>query len=1031
MSSTAQPRTAGQLDQATGPTAGQPNRLAAAGLIDRSRLLPFEFDGKPYTGFHGDTLASALLAAGVRLVGRSFKYHRPRGVLTAGSEEPNALVELRGGARREANTRATVAELFEGLEAHSQNRWPSLAFDVGAINSIFSPLFVAGFYYKTFMWPAAMWEKLYEPVIRRAAGLGRASTEPDPDGYEKAHAFCDVLVIGAGSAGLAAALSAGRSGARVILCDEDFLLGGRLNADRREIDGRSGSAWARSVEAELASMPDVRILRRTTVFGAYDSGMFTDRATHDNGLLKGKSGGRTFGALERVSDHLPVPPAHQPRQRLWKIIAKHTVLAAGAIERPIVFGGNDRPGVMMASAVRAYVNRFGVTPGQRVALFTTTDDGWRTAFDLANSRVAVEAVIDARGEIAPTLLAQAKLIGTRVLCGAQVVDVHGARGIAGITVRNRYNRLEKVNADTLAVSGGWNPSVAISTHLGGRSKWSDYISAFVPGDLPRGMAVVGAAAGSFSLTDTLREGAAAGAAAAEAAGFSVPAPQQWRADDEATGVTPLWQVSQSRSKAFVDFQHDVTPEDVALAAREGFRSVELLKRYTTLGMATDQGKTSNVNGHAIMAALTERAIHEVGTTTFRPPYTPVALGAFAGPHRGKHFRPTRLTASHGWARERGATFVEVGQWLRAQWYAAPGEKDWLETVVREVKTVRSSVGVCDVSTLGKIDIQGPDAGVFLDRVYINLFSTLPVGKVRYGLMLREDGIVMDDGTTARLEADHYVMSTTTANAAKVMQHLEHARQVLWPELDVQIVSVTEQWAQYSIAGPNARRLLERLLDGAIDVSNAAFPYLACAKFSWRGVTARLFRISFSGELAYELAVPARYGDAAIRAIMTAGEEFGVAPYGTEALGVMRIEKGHVAGNELNGTTTAEDLGLGRMMSKKKDYIGRVLAGRPGLTDPNRAVLVGVKPVDRSARLYAGAHFLTLGTQPALENDQGYITSVAFSPMLGHWIGLGLLTLGPQRVGERIRAHSPVRGGDVEVEVVSPVFFDPDSARLKD
>jgi methylglutamate dehydrogenase subunit C len=995
--------------------AGEPNRLAGAGLIDRSRLLSFQFDGRRYTGFEGDTLASALLAAGVRLVGRSFKYHRPRGILTAGSEEPNALVELRGAARREANTRATVAELFDGLDARSQNRWPSLALDVGAMSSLFSPLFVAGFYYKTFMWPAALWEKLYEPAIRRAAGLGRASDEADPDTYEKAHAFCDVLIIGAGPAGLAAALAAGSSGARVILCDEDFLLGGRLNGDRHEIDGLSGHSWARQVEAELLANSEVRILRRTTVFGVYDGGM---------------SGARIFGALERVSDHLPVPPAHQPRQRLWRIIAKRTVLAAGAVERPIVFGGNDRPGVMLAAAVRTYVNRFGVTPGRRAALFTTSDDGWKTAFDLAAAGVRVAAIIDARSVVSPVLQGAARRIDTRVLCGAQVVDARGARGLDRITVRDRAGQLSHFHIDTLAVSGGWNPNVALCTHLGGRPRWSEAIAAFIPGDVPRGMAVVGAAGGSFCLADALREGATAGGEATQATGFKTVKHPEPHVSDELTAVLPLWSVSASKTKAFVDFQHDVTREDVALAAREGFRSVELLKRYTTLGMATDQGKTSSINGHAIMAALTERAIPEVGTTTSRPPYTPVALAAFAGIHRGKHFKPMRLTSGHAWAQERGATFMEAGEWLRAQWFAAPGETDWLKIISREVKAVRSSVGVCDVSTLGKIDIQGADAAAFLDRVYINLFSTLPIGRVRYGLMLREDGLVMDDGTSAHLEANHYIMSTTTANAAKVMRHLEHARQVLWPQLDVQIVSVTEHWAQYAIAGLNARRLLERLLGDAIDVSNTAFPYLACAEFSWRGVPARLFRISFSGELAYELAVPARYGDAAIRAIMAAGEAFAVVPYGIEALGVMRIEKGHVTGNELNGTTTAADLGLGRMMSKKKDFIGRVLARRAGLTDPDRPALIGIKPADKSARLYAGAHFLVPGAEVSLKNDQGYVTSVAFSPMLGHWIGLGLLMRGPQRLGERIRAHSPIRGGDVEVAVVSPVFFDPDGARLR-
>jgi heterotetrameric sarcosine oxidase alpha subunit len=1000
---------------ASGQHAGrEPNRLDGCGLIDRSRPLSFHFDGKGYTGFDGDTLASALLAAGVRLVARSFKYHRPRGILTAGSEEPNALVELRSGARREADTRATVAELFNGLDARSQNRWPSLALDVGALNAFFSPLFVAGFYYKTFMWPAALWEKVYEPAIRRAAGLGRASHAADPDSYEKAHAFCDVLVIGAGPAGLAAALAAASSGARVVLCDEDFLLGGRLNSDRREIDGMSGHAWARHLESELLSAPQVRILRRTTVFGAYDGGL---------------SGERTFGALERVSDHLPVPPPHEPRQRLWRIIAKRTVLAAGAVERPIVFGGNDRPGVMMASAVRTYVNRFGVAPGRCAALFTTSDDGWKTAFDLAAVGIRVAAIIDARAVVTAALLGEAQRIDTRVLCGAQVVDAYGTRGLNRVTVRDAAGQVADVRVDTLAVSGGWNPNVALSTHLGGRARWSEAIGAFVPGDVPRGMAVVGAAAGSFSLADALREGAAAGSEAACAAGFKTVKQSEPRVSEELIAVRPLWSVSKSKSKAFVDFQHDVTCEDVALAAREGFRSVELLKRYTTLGMATDQGKTSSVNGHAIMAALTERAIPELGTTTARPPYTPVAVAAFAGIHRGKHFRPTRLTSGHAWAVERGARFVESGDWLRAQWFAASGETDWLKTVAREVKAVRSSVGVCDVSTLGKIDVQGMDGAVFLDRLYSNLFSTLPIGKVRYGLMLREDGLVMDDGTSAHLAANHYVMSTTTANAGKVMQHMEHARQVLWPELDVQIVSVTEQWAQYAIAGPNARRLLERLLGDAIDVSNASFPYLACAEFSWRGVPARLFRISFSGELAYELAVPARYGDAAIRAIIASGADFGITPYGLEALGVMRIEKGHVAGNELNGTTTATDLGLGRMMSTNKDFIGRVLARRPGLADPKRPALIGVMPVDRSARLYAGAHFLALRAQATLANDEGYVTSVAFSPMLGHWIGLGLLMSGPARLGERIRAHSPIRGGDVEVEVVSSVFFDPQGARL--
>jgi sarcosine oxidase subunit alpha len=992
----------------------QPYRLPHHGIVDRAQPVGFEFDGRRYRGFAGDTLASALLAAGVRLVGRSFKYHRPRGIVAAGSEEPNALVELRTGARREPNTRATVAEIFEGLVARSQNAWPGVGFDLGAINSLFSPIFVAGFYYKTFMWPAAFWEKLYEPLIRRAAGLGRASHEPDPDTYDKVHAFCDVLVIGGGPAGLAAALLAGRSGARVILCDEDFVLGGRLNGDRHVIDDLSGRDWAWRVESELRALPNVQLMPRTTVFGAYDAG---------------SSGARSYGALERVCDHLAVPPAHRPRQRLWKIVARQSVLAAGGVERPVVFGGNDRPGVMLAAAVRTYINRFAVAPGRRAAIFTSSDDGWRTAADLVQAGVAVEAVIDSRAEVDPGLVRAAERGHVQVLLNSQVVGTEGWQRLSRISVRGPDGRIVRYAVDLLAVSGGWNPSLALSTHLGGKPQWAQAISAFVPGDLPRGMSTAGACAGAFGLGESLRQGAQAGSGAAVAAGFDAQGIPAWKSSDDRVRSSALWFVEDSVGKAFVDLQHDVTREDVELAAREGFRSVEHLKRYTTLGMATDQGKTSNVNGLAIMAALTERSIPSVGTTTARPPYTPVSIGALAGSHRGRNFRPTRLTAGHDWARERGATFVETGPWLRAQWFAAAGESDWLQIVSREVRSVRSGVGVCDVSTLGKIDIQGSDAAVFLDRIYINMFSTLPVGKSRYGLMLREDGLVMDDGTTAQLAKGRYIMSTTTANAAGVMQHLEHARQVLWPELDVQIVSVTEQWAQYAVAGPKSRELLERLLGDAFDVSDRAFPYLACAEFSWRNLRARLFRISFSGELAYELAVPARQGDAVIRAIMSAGETLGVTPYGVEALGVMRIEKGHVAGNELNGTTTAADLGLGRMMSKKKDFIGRVLSERPGLTDPERPALVGIQPVDRSARLYGGAHFLAPGATPNLENDQGYLTSVAYSPTLGHWIGLGFLKRGPQRQGERLRAYCPMRSGDAEVEVVSPLFLDPEGARL--
>ncbi|MGX9966307.1 sarcosine oxidase subunit alpha family protein [Roseomonas sp. F4] len=971
-------------------------RLATGGRIDRSESLRFSFDGRAFTGHPGDTLASALLANGVRLVGRSFKYHRPRGVWGLGVEEPNALVELRSAARQEPNTRATTAELFEGLVANSQNRWPSLRFDLRAMNGLFGPLLSAGFYYKTFMWPAAFWEKVYEPLIRRAAGLGRAATAADPDHYERMHAHCDVLVIGAGPAGLSAALTAARGGARVILADEDFAPGGRLLAERQEIDGAPAAEWAARIWAELGAMPDVTLLPRTTVFGVFDQG--------------------SYGAVQRVADHLVEPAPGQPRQRGWTIVAKRAVLATGALERPIAFSGNDRPGVMSAAAARGYVNRFAVLPGHRAVVFTSGDDGWRSAADLLYAGAEV-TVVEARDAVAPALLASAAR--ARHVLGARVIGTRGRLGLSEVLLDNG----EKIVADLLAVAGGWNPTLHLAGHHGGRPRWDDSLHAFVPDTTPPGMMVAGAAAGRMTLATCLADGAAAGRRAAEETGHAAPPLDLPHAEDEPSALRPLFHVP-GRTKAFVDFQHDVTAADIELAAREGYRSVEHAKRYTTLGMATDQGRTANVVGLAILAAATGHGIAETGTTLFRPPYTPVTIGALAGHQTGRDFRPTRRTPLHDWAAAHGASFVETGPWLRAQWYARPGEAGWRDSVDREAQAVRADVGFCDVSTLGKIEVVGPDAAALLDLAYANDIASLKPGRIRYGIMLREDGFVFDDGTCARLEQDRFLLTTTTANAARVLQHLEYVHQVLRPELRLVMLSVTDAWAQIALAGPRARDVLAGLAAEA-DVSNAAFPHMSCMSATLAGgVAARLYRLSFSGELGYEVGVAPENAAALADRLLAAG----ATPYGTEALGVLRIEKGHAGGGELNGQTTAGDLGLGRMLSRRKDFVGRVMAQRPALTDPARQVLVGLRG---AATLRTGAHLLAPGTAATTENDLGHVTASCWSPHLGGMIGLGLLSGGQARIGTRIRVHDPLRGGDAEAEVVSPIFIDPEGQRSRE
>ncbi len=966
-------------------------RLQRGGLIDRSTALGFTFDGKDFEGHLGDTLASALLANGVQLMGRSFKYHRPRSVIAAGASEPNALVELREGGRKEANTRATTIELYDGLVAKSQNRWPSLNLDIGALNSLAAPMFVAGFYYKTFMWPKSFWEKIYEPMIRRAAGLGSATTEVDPDKYEKCYAHCEFLVIGSGPTGLMAALTSARAGGRVVLADEGSRLGGSLLFENEEIDGKPGLDWACGIIAELASLPNVTLLPRTTVFGWYD--------------------GNIFGAVERVNDHVLAPPPYEPRQRYWRIIAKRAVLAAGAEERPIAFGGNDVPGVVLASAMRTYANRYAVACGKSAVVFTNNDSGYRTARDLKAHGVHVEAIVDSRTE------AKADSGGAPVLCGRMIADVTGIKSASGVALTDGT----RIKCDAIAVSGGWSPIVNLMCHRGAKPRWSAGIAAFVPPPANGAFVAAGSAAGKMVLSECLADGAASGAR-------DDRAPMVPKCRDETFAVTPLWWVKESSGKAFVDYQNDATADDLLLAQREGYTDIELAKRYTTTGMATDQGKLGNVNAVAILADARHTSIEQVGTTTFRPFYTPVAFGALAGPFAGRHFQPVRKTPLHEWAAELGAVFVEAGLWMRSSWFPQKGE-DWLASASREVRNTRERVGICDVSTLGKIDVQGKDAAAFLDRLYCNTFSTLAVGRARYGVMLREDGIAFDDGTTSRLAHDHFLMTTTTANAARVMSHIEFAHQVQWPDLDVTYVSVTEQWAQMAVAGPKARATLQRIVDGVI-LDDTTFPYLAARDIKvLGGVPARLFRISFSGEHAYELAVPADYGSTTARAIIEAGQGFGIAPYGVEALSIMRIEKGHVAGGELNGTTTARDLGLGRMMSTKKDYIGRMMAAREGLTDKNRQCVVGIRSVDKSDRIRSGSHLLNKNDPPSMANDQGYISSVAWSPMLDRWVGLALLANGRERHGEVVKIFDEVRDNHLVGEICDPVHYDRENTKL--
>ena len=976
------------------------SRLPGRGAeIDRRRPLRFSFDGRSFEGHQGDTLTSALLANGVRLMGRSFKYHRPRGPLTAGSEEPNALVEIHeSGGQRTPNVRATQQELYAGLVATSQNRWPRLEFDLLAVNDHLHPFLGAGFYYKTFMWPAKWWEKLYEPAIRRAAGLGSLSGKHDEGRYEKAHAFCDLLVIGSGPAGLIAALAAGRAGARVILAEQDRSMGGNLLLHGAAIVGQPGRDWAEGIVAELNSLPNVRLMPRTTITGAYDDG--------------------SFGALERVGLHLK-DPGDLPRECFWRLRARRAIMATGALERPIAHPDNDRPGVMLASALAAYVTRWGIDPGPTV-IFGTHDGALALARRLTAQGVRIAAYVDPREGLS-------RLEDFPVYPGAEVIGTAGRLGLREVAIRHEGG-ISRIGAATLALSGGWNPTLHLACHLGARPVWDPGIMAFVPPpDAVPGMQAVGAAAGVMSTAGALAGGLAAARAALDDLGLKCPNLLPPEAEDDPFAPAAP-HVVDAAGRAWLDFANDVTVKDVKLAAQEGFESVEHMKRYTTQGMAPDQGKSSNLAALAVLADATGRGIPETGTTTFRPPFTPVSIAAMGAGGRGHGFAPERRTTSDAASRALGAPMIEAGLWFRPSYFPQAGETSWRPACDREVAMVRNAVGVTDVSTLGKIDVQGPDAAAFLDFVYTNRMSSLKPGRIRYGLMLREDGFVMDDGTCARLGADHFVITTTTAAAGQVMRHLDWVQQAFFPHAAFRLISTTEHWAQFAVAGPKAREVLARITDA--DLSNAALPFMGTTPATICGVAGRLFRISFSGELGFELAVPARFGAALFDRLLAEAAELGGGPYGMEALNVLRLEKGFITHAEIHGRTTAFDIGMQKMIVTAKDCVGQAASRRPGLMDEGREQLVGLIPVNPKAELSAGAHLYEQGKTARRENGLGYVTSVGPSVTLGHWIGLGFLNRGRARHGEIVRLDDGLRGRRVDCRVVDPVMFDADGGRMR-
>ena len=998
-------------------------RLSNGGrLINRSKSIEFSFDGKRLNGYEGDTLASALLANNQTLVGRSFKYHRPRGIVACGPEEPNALVGLGKGSKFEPNQRATTTELFEGLHSNSQNAWPSLEFDIGGINRIMSRVFPAGFYYKTFIFPRFAWKHVFEPFIRKAAGLGAAPTEKDSDKYEYFYAHVDVLIIGGGTSGLAAALEVGRSGAKVLVLEQKNTWGGRAPVDGVLIDNQISEEWIDAAMTELQSMPNVTLKNRTMGAGVYDHGWAT--------------------GYESITDHIPGKKG--PRQRLWRIRAKRILTTTGAIERPLSFAGNDLPGVMLAGSVRDYLVDFGTSCGDIMVLATNNDDAYRTAIKQSEVGLKVAAILDARTSVTGELPNKARELGIRVETGMAISKVKGSKSVSGVSICLQAGEgvpLEEIKCDIVAMSGGWSPIVHLWSHCGGKLNWDAENAMFRPdaerpplGDDGTGFVSVGGTANGYLIAnEAMQDAISQGKLVAKQVGYKPVNSKSTIVDVEnESPIEQIWQMPQGMSiklqaKTFLDYQNDVKVSDVRLAAREGYESVEHTKRYTTLGMATDQGKLSNINGLAILADSLNAEIPNVGTTTFRPPYHPISMGSIAGDARGELFKPIRKSPIHNWIEENGGFFEPVADWRRPYCYQKNNEtvKD---SVQREILNTRTNVGLLDASTLGKIIVKGPDAGKFLDMIYTNLMSNLKVGHCRYGLMCTENGFLSDDGVVARLDENTFLCHTTSGGSDRIHAWMEEWLQTEWWDWKVYTANVTEQYAQIAVVGPNSRKLLEKL--GGMDVSKEALPFMRFSEGTIGGIRVRPFRISFSGELSYEIAVPASDGQAFWDMCMEAGKEFGIQPYGTECLHVMRAEKGFIMiGDETDGTVIPQDLNMEWALSKKKeDFLGKRAHLRSHMSDLSRWKLVGLKPVDPNVVIPDGA-YATDGTvrENGVKNMIGRVTSTYFSPTLNRSIAMGLVKFGPNRMGEIIDFPT-LDGKIIKAEICNQVFLDPEGER---